>query len=163
MSVPVLFSPNFTYQFDINFRNENFTIIESKTRHIYMNIPSDLLSTYWNFLDKKQAISLIASRFKWVDEKVFRIINQSNVDCLFEMVSTDPTDQDPSQRSLKLLSAVKIDNLRENQDTLDSDNLLVKRCTLDDENVFERLIRANQYFKTSHQHAVNTEKPNFKI
>ena len=29
--------------------------------------------------------------------------------------------------------------------------------------MFERLIRANQYYKTSLQHAINTKKPNFKI
>ena len=57
-----------------------------------MNIPSDLLSISWNYLDEKKAVRLISSRFKWVDEKVFRIINQSNVDCLFEMVTTDLTD-----------------------------------------------------------------------
>ena len=48
-----------------------------------MNIPSDMLSIYWEFLDKNQSAKLIASRFKWIDEKVFRIVNQSNVDCLF--------------------------------------------------------------------------------
>lgn len=46
-SVPCLFSPNFTYQFDVNFRSKNFTILKSETRHVYMDIPKDLLSTSW--------------------------------------------------------------------------------------------------------------------
>ena len=40
-----------------------------------MQIPSDLLSIYWNFLSDDQSVNLICTRFKWVDEKVLRIIN----------------------------------------------------------------------------------------
>ena len=119
-SVPFLFSPNFTYQFDINFKAKRFDILCTANRHIYMKLPADLLSTEWNNLDNKQALQLICSRFKWETERRFRVINRGNFDCLFEMCSTDPLDRDVSSRYLRLVSTVKIDNLHENQIRLDS-------------------------------------------
>ena len=150
--MPVLFSPNFTYLFDINFRKKYFTIVEAKNRHVYMRIPNDLLKTSWNFLDQKQAVRLICSRLQWVSEKPklrFRIINQSNIDCIFEVDHKGIFDDDPKNRYLKLISAVKVDNLHENQNEIDSDHLLVQRKQLEDRNVLERLIRTNQMYKTS--------------
>ena len=58
-------------------------------------------------------------------------------------------DDNPKNRYLKLISAAKVDNLHENQDVIDSDHLLVQRKQLEDRNVLERLIRANQMYKTS--------------
>ena len=160
--MPFLFSPNFTYQFDINFKAKNFEILQSSNRYIYMKLPPDLLSTSWNNLDNKQALQLICSRFKWESERRFRVINRGNLDCLFEMCTTDPKDKDINQRYLRLVSTVKIDNLHENQIRLDSKHLLSEMCELEDRDVLERLIRKSQKYKTSLTHALNTGKKGFK-
>ena len=47
-SVPYLFSPNFTYQLDFNYRIKAFCIKEAETQYLYMWIPSDLINTQWN-------------------------------------------------------------------------------------------------------------------
>jgi len=76
-----------------------------------MNIPNDLLSTEWNKISGENALKIITSRIKWEDEDVLRIVNAANLDCLFKLSSTDPTDQDIDARYLKLISCVKVDNL----------------------------------------------------
>lgn len=113
-SVPYLFSPNFIYQFDFDYRARQFMIKEAETQFVYLNVPKDLMSTVWNSLEGEDSLKLICSRFKWESERVFRIVNQSNLDCLFEMCTTDPADRDISKRYLKLISCVKVDNLHEN-------------------------------------------------
>ena len=35
-----------------------------------------------------KAIKIIASRFKWLSDTKFCFINQSNIDCIFEIVTT---------------------------------------------------------------------------
>ena len=62
---------------------------------------------------------------------------------------------------MKLLSSVKIDNLHENQIRLDSQHLLSQRCTLDDRDVLERLIRLNQKYKVNLTHALNMGRKDF--
>lgn len=36
-----------------------------------------------------KAIKIITSRFKWISDTKFRFINQSNIDCIFEIVETE--------------------------------------------------------------------------
>ena len=114
-----------------------------------MYIPSDLISTKWNKNEGEMAIKIICSRIKWEDERILRIINESNLDCLFEMCSTDPDDKDVDARYLKLLSVVKIDNLHENLTRIDSNHLLMDRILLEPRDVLERLIRTNQEYKST--------------
>lgn len=121
-----------------------------------MYIPSDLINTSWNKNEGEMAIKIICSRIKWEDERILRIINESNLDCLFEMCSTDPNDSDVDARYLKLLSVVKVDNLHENIAQLDSNHYFTDRAFLEPRDVLERLIRTNQEYKTSLQHALNT-------
>ena len=59
------------------------------------------------------------------------------------MKFTDPNDEDFSTRYLELLSAVKVDNLHENSNELNSRHLLAERYILEDRDVLERLIRVN--------------------
>ena len=71
-------------------------------------------------------------------------------------------------RYLKLLSAVKIDNLHENRDQLNSSHIHDDRCPLEDEVVLEKLIRMNQAYKTNLTHALNLKNldknlNNFKL
>lgn len=54
-----------------------------------MRIPKDLIDTKWNGMGGEKAIQLIASRFKWISEDSFRIINESNMDCIFQICSYD--------------------------------------------------------------------------
>ena len=75
-----------------------------------MYIPNDLISFVWNQTEEQDAIKLILSRIKWHDERTLRIINASNIDCLFELSSTDPKDLHEKDRFLKLISHVKVDN-----------------------------------------------------
>ena len=120
-----------------------------------MNIPNDLLSTEWEYLEEEKAIALIYSRFKWESERTFRIVNSSNLDCLFLMEEGDREDEDFDSRKLTLISVVKVDNLHENKTKLDSPHLIDDRKILEDRDVLERLIRVNQSYKTSLQHATN--------
>ena len=122
---------------------------------MYITIPTDLLNTSWFNLESKKAIQMIVSRFKWVDNKIFRFVNKSNMDCMFEMKTGDPLDKDESKRYLKLLSCVKIDNLHENIDQLNSSHIHDDRHPLEDEMVLPRLIRMNQAYKTNLTHALN--------
>ena len=113
-SVPYLFSPNFTYQLDFNYRAKQFCIKVTKTQYVYMYLPGDLVSTsFGSESEGQKAIQIICSRIKWEDdpnEKRLRIVNESNLDCLFEMRNDDPNDEHIEDRYLKLLSVVKIDN-----------------------------------------------------
>ena len=66
-----------------------------------MNIPTDLINTVISVeqdgqtikIEGQKAIKIICSRMKWEGERLLRIINQSNIDCLFEMKTTDPDDK----------------------------------------------------------------------
>ena len=89
-------------------------IRKTQDQSLYMRIPKDFLSTTGFGKTGWNSIKLICSRFQWITEKVIRIVNESNMDCLIEICTTDPDDLDMSQRSLKLLSAVKLDNQFEN-------------------------------------------------
>ena len=135
-------------------------IKETESEYIYFNVPKDLMSTNWNNLVGESALKIICSRFKWESERVFRVVNSSNLDCLFEICSSDKLDRDIKQRYLKLLSCVKVDNLHENQIRLDSPHLLSHRTILEDDDVLERLIRVNQSYKTELSHALNTGNKN---
>ena len=126
-SVPFLFSPNFKYQLDFNYRKEQFVIREVDGQKLYMRIPKDMIATRWREKTGWQAIKLIVSRFAWVTESVIRIINESNLDCLLEICSTDPKDELESARYFKLLSAAKVDNLFENMYANDSAHLIWDR------------------------------------
>ena len=109
-----------------------------------MYVPGDLISTsFGSITDGEMALKIICSRIKWENEKQLRIINESNLDCLFEMRSHDPEDKDIESRYLKLISVVKIDNLHENKSKIDSPHLLLERLTLEKRDVLERLIRMN--------------------
>lgn len=68
----------------------------------------------WDYAAGQGAVSIICSRIKWESETRLRIINEGNIECIFELSTTDETDTDVSKRFLKLLSSVKIDNEYEN-------------------------------------------------
>ena len=128
-----------------------------------MAIPIDLLNLKSEAMESDKLITIIFSRFKWESERVFRIVNiAENLDCMFEMYSTDPLDQDRRQRKLRLISTVRIDNQHENKTGLDSAHLLCHRVSLEPRDVLERLIRVNQQYKTNLQHALNTEKQKYE-
>ena len=77
------------------------------------------------------------------------------MDCLIEIVTDDPEDEDYDARSLKLLSAVKVDNLFENMKQRDSPHLILDKQVVASRDVLDRLIRRNQAYKTSLVHAMN--------
>mmetsp|Transcript_8563 Transcript_8563/g.10589 ORF Transcript_8563/g.10589 Transcript_8563/m.10589 type:complete len:124 (+) Transcript_8563:1841-2212(+) len=109
-----MFSPNFTYQMDFSYVDEQVVIMLTETQEVYMRLPVDMINTEWNDLSEYEAIDLIFARMKWEPdegERRLRIATHNNLDCIFEMCSTDETDQDIEQRFLKLISVCKIDNL----------------------------------------------------
>jgi len=113
-----------------------------------MRIPKDLLCTRWDGRSRWNAIKLILSRFQWVTEKIIRLVNESNLDCLFEIISTpDPQNDSKEVRSLKLLSAVKVDNLFENFKTRDSPHYILDKKEFESRDVVDSLIRQNQKYK----------------
>ena len=108
-----------------------------------MYIPSDLISTQWNKNEGEEAIKIICSRIKWEDERILRIVNESNLDCLFEMCYKGPVDNNIDDRYMKLLSAVKVDNGHENMTKLNSNHYLDDKAFLEPRDVLDRLIRCN--------------------
>jgi hypothetical protein len=142
-SLPYMFSPNFTYQLDFNYHLQNFVIRNTETQHIYMNIPNDLISTKWNEITGENAFKIITSRIKWSSENVLRVVNAANLDCLFQLSTTDPTDQNIDARYLKLISCVKVDNLFVNMKQRDEPHILVQQKPLEPKDVLSRLIRLN--------------------
>ena len=154
-SVPYLFSPNFVYMFDFSFRTNSFSIRECRNLHIYMEIPKDLVDTAWNKMSGEFALKLSLSRVKWKTDRIIHIVNASNLDCYFELCSTDPSDSDPTKRYLKLLSAVKIDNEYENMTKMDSPHMMDHPVSLQSRDVLERLIRTNQHYKVKLCHALS--------
>ena len=111
-----MFSPNFTYQFDFNYKDKVFQVRTTKDQEIYLKIPFDLIDTTWKNSTGLLTIKMICSRIKWESDTVLRIVNQSNLDCLFEMqsVSAKGVPLSKNERWLKLISASKIDNLTYN-------------------------------------------------
>lgn len=79
------------------------------------------------------------------------------------MCSTDPLDQSVEARYLKLISSVKIDNEYENMRKRDSPHMIMQPLPLEQRDVLERLIRMNQSYKTSLQHAINLGDQDFDI
>ena len=75
-------------------------------------------------MEGEPALKLILSRIKWKSDRIIHIVNASNLDCYFELCSTDESDNDPTKRYLKLLSAVKIDNEFENMKKMDSPHMM---------------------------------------
>ena len=80
-----------------------------------------------------------------------------------EMCSSDPTDSDPDKRYMKVVSVSKIDNLHTNKHRLNAVHLLHEPFTLEPRDVLERLIRVNQLYKTSLQHAINLGDKKFNL
>ena len=93
-------------------------IKECKTQHIYLKIPIEQISTKWKEDTSPDAIKILFSRFRWLTDRRFRIVNEDNLDCLFEMQGGKYVTVE--ERSIKLLSVVKVDNLHENMTKLDS-------------------------------------------
>ena len=162
-SVPYLFSPNFKYQLEFLYRSRQFIIRETRTQYVYLYIRKDLIKTDLSYLKGEQAIKLIVSRFKWESESRIRIINESNMDCMFAICSTDPEDKNVNARYLKLISAVKIDNEFENIYQLSSPHMIDDAVCLETRNVLERLIRINQDYKVSTLHALNQKDHHYNL
>ena len=115
----------------------------------------------WNGAQRKKAknaIKLICSRFSWHSEKVFRIVNESNLDCYIEI--TMDLDADGIEKpNIKLISAVKVDNLFENKKQLDSYHMLKDKKILSSQNdILARLIRKSQEYKVELMHARNLKE-----
>ena len=95
MGVNYLFSPNFTYMLDFSQRLGQFQIKKTETMHVYLSIPNDLLSIEYDGMQGMASIKMILSRMRWEGEDLLRIVNTSSMDCIFQMATTDPEDQDP--------------------------------------------------------------------
>ena len=129
-----------------------------------MIIPNDLVSMEeWDYAEGQGAIQIICSRTMWYSERHLLIINESNIECIFELCTTDKNDQSMEARYLKLVSSVKIDNEYENMRRRDSPHMIMQPTQLEPRDVIERLIRRNQEYKVSLQHAINLGKKDFKL
>ena len=109
-----------------------------------MRIPQSLINMCeWDYAAGQGAIQIICSRVKWESERRLRIINEGNIECIFEMCTSDPDDKDIDARYLKLQSSAKIDNEFENMTQRDSPHMISQPLPLMHEDVLERLIRIN--------------------
>ena len=79
----------------------------------------------WDYAEGQGAIQIICSRTKWYSERRLLIINESNIECIFELSTTDPKDQSVEARYLKLISSVKIDNEFENMRRRESPQIII--------------------------------------
>lgn len=79
----------------------------------------------------------------WYSERHLLIINESNIESIFELCTTDKNDQSMEARYLKLVSSVKIDNEYENMRRRDSPHMIMQPTQLEPRDVIERLIRKN--------------------
>ena len=141
-------------------------IRETRTQYVYLEVPKDLLDIEWCGQVGSGSINIIMSRIKWQSETMIRIVNESNIDCIFEIVDTNPEANSTKTRYLKLISAVKIDNQHLNMDKIDAPHLIDQPTRLAPRDVLERLIRLNQNYKLATQHALNLGRekmPNFDI
>ena len=151
-SVPFIFSPNFSYQIDFEYNTKQFLIRDTESQDMFLKVPGDLIKmSFGDVPSRTAAIKIIFSRMRWESERVLRVVNESNMDCLLEIV-----DGGSGNRRLKLLSAVKVDNLWENHFRLDSRHLLSDRKSLAPRDVLARLIRRTQKYKTNLLHSINT-------
>ena len=74
---------------------------------------------------------------------------------MIEICTTDPDDKDIDQRYFKLISAVKVDNLFENLNDLDSPHIMLDCKRLEQNDTLWRLMRMIQNYKTEISHARN--------
>ena len=68
-------------------------------------------------MEFKEAILMIASRFKWISETELNFVSVENFDTIFAMRETNVGIFDKARvedRRLEQISSVKIDNLYEN-------------------------------------------------
>lgn len=112
-----------------------------------MYIPKDLLDTTLSSVTSEASVKIICSRVAWKSENQLRIVNLGDIDCIFELSSTDPEDKDPDARYLKLVSVSKIDNLHVNKLRMDVPHMIHHPMYLRARNVLARLIRINQSYK----------------
>ena len=122
-----------------------------------MYIRNDLISTDWLRRSGEKAILIILSRFKWINDKHIRFINQSNLDCIFEIKTTDPEDKKVEARYLELISVAKVDNEFRNLHKLDSSHMIDDPNQLQPNDIIERLNRCNQQYKIGLTHALNLQ------
>lgn len=102
----------------------------------------------------------MCSRICWhEDNNHLRIISKHDLDCIFEIKD----DGDGREPTLLLRSAVKIDNMFENKEMLQSNHLVRDRCYLEASHDFQRLIRMNQDYKTNMQHTINLARDKGEI
>ena len=101
-----------------------------------------MMKTQWRDMKDEEALPLIFSRMKWVQdckENRLHIVNESNFDCIFELIE----HPDIKQRGLKLVSCVKVDNLHTDYYKPDSPHFFHEPYQLEPNFVTERLIRMN--------------------
>ena len=105
-----------------------------------------------------QAVQIIASRIWFHDEDHLRIINEHKIDCLFRLDPREPDEKDPSLLSFTLISAVKLDNMFTNLQSLDSGHFNKDPKMLRNTHILERLIRKTQNYKANVTHAKNSRQ-----
>ena len=100
-----------------------------------------MINTEWVTSAEKDALPLIFSHMKWVQdehENRFHLVTQTNLDCIFELVP-HPTIE--KRGEINLISVVKIDNMYTDYWRPDSPHLFHEPYPLEQSYVTERLIR----------------------
>lgn len=142
-SVPYLFSPNFTYQLDYNFKHKTIQILKTRDQSVYIKMQLDMIDTSWQGLQDKEALKMIFSRMKWVSddsERRLHILTPYNLDCIFEIKGDENSDISPY---LQLISVCKIGNLFTDTIKPDSPHYFHDPFLIPHTFVTDRLIRMN--------------------
>lgn len=144
-SANFLFSPNFTYFFDVDSTNNNFIIKQSSTNQTVFSIPRGLFG-FKNTDTSRFSASDLAKNLMFIDEKKIRIINKYGLDTVMEF-----DEQEPSNPKIK--SIAKIDNYSNNGKKSNMHHhSIVDQTPIKESHTFERLVRMGQKLKVFMQH-----------
>ena len=106
-STPFLFSPNYEFMIDYESIRKIFYVKNALTGIWRCIIPQNILDIN-KYNDKGDGLKIAASRICFLDYDKIRIINELELDCIYEIEGL--LDNHEGICELKLISCVKIDN-----------------------------------------------------
>jgi hypothetical protein len=84
---PYIFSPDFTMYLDVDRKNKQFLIRDSRSQEVKVEIPDTIMSC------KEEPIKTAASRFTWASNDSLRIINSVGIERRIALVENKNTKE----------------------------------------------------------------------
>lgn len=139
-STPFLFSPNYEFMIDYESIRKIFYIKNTMTGIWRCIIPQNILDIN-KYGGSGNALQVTASRICFLDYDKIRIINEFELDSIYEIEGL--LNGHEGICDLKLISCVKIDNQFLNKRRLDEPHLIEDNFALEGNDVADRLLRRN--------------------